>query len=327
MRKFLLFFVFTPSIIYACINVMGTTLDGGKTPWKNKYYAQKFMRLMEETPDSKLKDIEAIKYNPNNLDEYAKKENNTEEFYNEELQSVKLVLSGDYPNGIAGLLKISEKYPNRYSTATNLGTAYELNGETELAIKWIKEGIRLNPISHEGSEWLHLLILETKLKMKGEENYFTKRHVVELPTNFTLTTNVNILDKTRSINDIGKAINHQLEERVLFVKPKDSVVADLFFTLGQVEAHTASVESAIRLLEISKLYSLPNQTYIENAMTDYRKIINIRKRNDFLMNIFYGLLFLGFVSYLIYKRKKHELFVLILICLILILANLTVPFL
>jgi hypothetical protein len=47
--------------------------------------------------------------------------------------------------------------------AANLGTALELLGNKEEALHWIREGIRRNPQSHEGTEWLHAKILEAKI--------------------------------------------------------------------------------------------------------------------------------------------------------------------
>ncbi len=63
-------------------------------------------------------------------------------------------------------LEASEKKrPGRYQTAANLGTAYELTGNLVQARRWIKEGIARDPSSHEGTEWLHLRILDARLAL------------------------------------------------------------------------------------------------------------------------------------------------------------------
>jgi len=72
-----------------------------------------------------------------------------------ELKAVGIVIFGHADDGIALLEALEVEYPGRYSTAANMGTAYELKGDNVKALQWITEGIRRNPDSHEGTEWLH----------------------------------------------------------------------------------------------------------------------------------------------------------------------------
>lgn len=58
---------------------------------------------------------------------------------------------------------IENMNPNLYTTASNLGTLYELVGTADSALIWIKKSVKLNPNSHEGSEWIHIKILEFKI--------------------------------------------------------------------------------------------------------------------------------------------------------------------
>jgi len=50
----------------------------------------------------------------------------------------------------------------------DLGTAYELAGKNEPALRWIREGLRRNPNSHKGTEWLHVKILEAKIEQEKQ---------------------------------------------------------------------------------------------------------------------------------------------------------------
>jgi hypothetical protein len=62
-----------------------------------------------------------------------------------------------------GALKaVEDEHPGEYIVAANLGTAYELSGDMAQAHRWIGEGIVRNPGAHEGTEWLHLRILEAE---------------------------------------------------------------------------------------------------------------------------------------------------------------------
>jgi len=52
-----------------------------------------------------------------------------------------LILLERYEEAIKLYLKIEKIEPNRYSTASNIGTAYELFGQNENALKWIKKAV------------------------------------------------------------------------------------------------------------------------------------------------------------------------------------------
>jgi len=77
--------------------------------------------------------------------------------------AVAFVHQGKYSEAIALLQELERRYPGKYQVAANLGTAFELSGDNKQALQWIREGIRRNPKSHEGTEWLHVAILEAKL--------------------------------------------------------------------------------------------------------------------------------------------------------------------
>lgn len=162
------------------------------------------------------------------------------------------------------LEQIEAEKPGLYITAANLGTAYELNGNDEKALEWIKKGIDLNPESHEGTEWLHVRILEAKLALKNDANWLEANSVLGPRTsvdpadksehpdryglmvikpglrigpaaagNFSVTGNRG--DKL-STEQIEKALMYQLHERLQFVKPPDAIVGDLLLELGHLLA-------------------------------------------------------------------------------------------
>ena len=74
-----------------------------------------------------------------------------------------LIISGRYSEAIDLYLQIEKLEPNRYSTASNIGTAYEMIGENEKALHWIKRAVAIDPASHDNSEWIHVNILEAKI--------------------------------------------------------------------------------------------------------------------------------------------------------------------
>lgn len=130
--------------------------------------------------------------------------------------AVALVHLGRSNRAIEVLLALEEKKPGVYTTAANLGTAYELTGNLHAALKWIQAGIERNADSHEGTEWLHVAILKAKIHLRADLAWLAKHSVLDGA------------DK-RDAAEIVKAIEYQLHERLQFVKPEDAVVCDLFY--------------------------------------------------------------------------------------------------
>lgn len=183
------------------------------------------------------------------------------------------MLGGRYDAAIGIFSQLETEYPGHYSTAVNLGTAYELKGELELALQWIREGIRRNPESHMGSEWLHVEILQVRIKLKENPGSLLQNHVIELPDSYTATTSVPIGDGNHTVKQIADSILYQLHERMIFVKPPDPVVADLLFTFGKIEGRTGIVESGLQLFALANEYGFTNPGVMTQEIERYEKAI------------------------------------------------------
>lgn len=148
--------------------------------------------------------------------------------------------------------------------AANLGTAYELMGKDELALEWIRKGIERNPESHQGSEWLHVRILEAKIGLKKDPDWLKGHSVAGLdfgdgelpsrpsPSSLPLGNDGKPLSFLRAHAGIG----YQLSERLRFVKPADPVVADLLMDYGQGAFLLEGARWSKELLEASRLYGV-----------------------------------------------------------------------
>ncbi len=147
--------------------------------------------------------------------------------------AVALCHTGDPLGAIKILLRIESEHPKGYRTASNLGTAYELAGNNDLALRWIAEGIRRNPDSHEGSEWIHVAILQAKVQIAKNPKWLDDHDVLGLKFGeeehprmpFVLPTGVN--GKSLNIHDIQNALQHQLHERLQFTSAPDAVASQL----------------------------------------------------------------------------------------------------
>jgi tetratricopeptide (TPR) repeat protein len=221
-----------------------------------------------------------------------------------------LILLKEYNQAIAIYLEIEKIEPNRYSTASNIGTAYELLGENENALKWIKKSVEIDAKSHKGSEWIHIKILEAKIK--GEQF---------ITTDFLLNTNFGTekLPKTIltawELGNLSEELYYQLDERISFVKPKDKIVAQLLFDLGNANFILGDFDVAKNDYEMAKAYGFENNLIEERIRESERliklpketsdKIIADRVKPNYLI---YGIAMLLSIAaltiFFVYKRRK-----------------------
>lgn len=232
-----------------------------------------------------------------------------------------LILMKRYNEAIKLYLEIEKIMPNRYSTASNIGTAYELLGQNKKALEWIKKSVQIDPKSHKNSEWIHVKILEAKIH--GDQF---------ISTNFLLNTDFgsdSIPKTTLKQNELIKlsdALYYQLNERVSFVKPKDKIVAQLFFDLGTVAFLLENYKDASSDYEEAKRYGFTEQL-LEKRLTETKRlsmmpklqskiklaIDNNSKSRPNAFNFKYGLWGFGFLLLVIrviiiykFRKKKHN---------------------
>jgi tetratricopeptide (TPR) repeat protein len=140
-----------------------------------------------------------------------------------------LILQKKYLEAEKIYLEIEQLKPNRYSTASNIGTLYELMGENIKAFEWIKKAVNIDPSSHKNSEWIHLKILEAKIK--GTQ-FITSDFLIN--TNFGSAPAPTSKMSNAELLKLRDALFYQLNERVSFIEDKDSIVATLLFDLGNI---------------------------------------------------------------------------------------------
>ena len=272
--KILLYLIF-PTFLFSCLWVDGTTLDGKYTN-RSLIFKAEILKSYIYTENTKTKLAKILK----------DKNISRTKLEQEEFDAVVLILKGKYKQSINKLLKLNKQLSYKYSIASNLGTAYELNGDNKEALKWITEGIKRDSNSHYGTEWLHQLILKTKIKLQNNPNYLKHNRIIPLPLKFENNSSIIIENKTYSINEIENALSYQLKERVIFIKPKDAVVADLLYTLARIYAQTSSVESGLKYLKLSKLYGFSQPELLKEKEALYSKIQKNHSWNYYYQKIF-----------------------------------------
>lgn len=287
--KALLLVAFLLPVTPACIWIDGTSIDGGHVSVGGQRASSSLRRAIESSPhDILLRFIDRV-----------------DESEDAELTAVTNLLDGKTEQAIASLLVLEKQKPGSYTLATNLGTAYELHGDNQNALKWICEGIKRNPESHHGTEWLHQLILETKIEFEKDSHLLQQQQLITLPEEFDENTLVRIGNQERKISEIRLALAYQLGERLVFVKPTDPLVANLLFSYARITARTGTVEDGLEVLKISKEYGFQDTVRLETLQGKYQRIIFIRQLKK------YGLIAAGvtlFVIILIWMYRKKWFF-------------------
>ena len=239
---------------WACLNTPGTNLDGHNAGSIYGLEAHELRRLVNVSEPESVRSSAAL---PPAIP--AKRL---------EADALDLIYAGNYSSALPLLQKAEADSPGDYSIAANLGTNYELVGNNTQALRWITEAIRRNPDSHRGTEWVHVLVLKAKLRDAVAGISGTHPLSLDIPERFDADTPIMIDGVTRSAKQVREAIFYQLQERVIFVKPKDPYVAGLLFALARLNANLVNIESASGILQLAETYGYSDQTRINALRTD-----------------------------------------------------------
>jgi tetratricopeptide (TPR) repeat protein len=284
-----------------CINEYRTLLDG-EVIFTDAYNAVPIGRFDTNNKSYLLKELheaDSIYNLTGRLEDYS------------DLGSM-LVYAGQYLKAKQIFRDIERKSPGLYQTAANLGTTYELLGQNDSSLYWIKRAIEINPNSHGGSEWIHVKILEAKIKANGDEKVLWGYNILALDFgNSEIPENKNSID----VQELRTHLYDQLNERVSFIKPKDAIVAQLLFDLGNVCAITMDVKSGLQVYQLAKEYGYSStlldkrKSYFEKLQlkADFRNNIeNWTRRNRLPTLLMGGTVFIIFLTGLIllFRRIK-----------------------
>lgn len=176
-----------------------------------------------------------------------------------------LLKAGKTTEALAIFKKLFTHYPTEYALAANLGTAYELANDIPNAIIFIKKGIDLNPNAHEGSEWIHVKILEAKLKLEKDSTYLFDHTILGLTK------------EQKNDTTVLKQLDVQIRERFPFSPSPNLVMADLLVSLGDCYRQTRSIEWAKVLYTIAKNHYKGDKKIIHQKI---REVIKLRNRHS-----------------------------------------------
>ena len=228
---------------FACGNEYGHNLQGEIVMSRFFYFSSRQREFDDEYLRSRLKTLEV---DPNADTDF--KIQSDMALYHMKLGNVKKALEILKP-----LYKV---HPKEYSIVANLGTAYELNGELDKALKLIKEGFAINSKSHRGSEWIHIKILNAKIKERNQPGWLSKNSIISVED-----LKKSIGPRRRSFH--GNDLEYQLRTRLPFTPAPNKVMVNLLETLAKYHVEHGTYENAIAaytyILEFSELRSKKQQ--------------------------------------------------------------------
>lgn len=216
---------------------------------------------------------------------------------NEELsdRGAALVYLGRYAEALRQFRELQSHGFDPYTVCANMGTTFELMGQNDSALYYIRKAVELNPEAHKGSEWIHVRILERKVALERGEPVTSPM----LGIDFGSEELPSALERDE-LADIRNQLRYQLQERMTFVKPKDAIVGELLFELGNMEAVLWGVECAVDVYDVAKEYGYTSELFDRryaklSGMTGKATILNaIHPATDqdanWITYLFYGAL-------------------------------------
>lgn len=160
---------------------------------------------------------------------------------------VTLVYLGRYAEARRVFEAIERQQPGLYATAANLGTTFELLGQNEQALRWIERAVRLDPYSHQGSEWIHVNILKAKLSGDLSSRRLIGTDFGPWPGPVSALTGPQLVT-------LRQQLYYQLSERMSFVRAPEPIVGRLLFDLGNIYALTVSLEATDEVYDLAAEY-------------------------------------------------------------------------
>lgn len=223
----------------ACLNEYQTSLAGSQIEVEGVEQGPGLPRwrdLRHEAP-----------FNQQRLRELARRwqKNHRLEDYSD--YGVTLVYLGRYQEARRVFEAIERQQPGRYATAANLGTTYELLGQNQQALHWIERAVQIDPSSHQGSEWIHVNILQAKIS----GDYSSRRLI---GTSFGAWPGPGSSLSRPQLLALRQQLHYQLSERMSFVRPPEPIVGQLLFDLGNIYALTVSLEATDEVYDLAAEY-------------------------------------------------------------------------
>jgi tetratricopeptide (TPR) repeat protein len=215
---------------YPCGNEYGFALDGTRIYTEYFYLSERMLHFDTVNINRRLNEL-GKKIDAGNADYKTWSD-----------VAVNLMKIGKADSSIKILLPLIDERPNEYNLIANLGTCYELTDKLDSALKYISKGLEINAGSHYGSEWIHVKILEAKIKQKNNARWMITNEIVNLKD---LVSNLDSAAIRHKLHKINNDFFFQIRTRAPFTPAPNRTLGNLLITLGDFNAKHGTYENAL----------------------------------------------------------------------------------
>jgi len=260
----ILAFLFASHASFSCGNEYGYDYNGNRMFTQFFYLSDYYRKFDKAALEQSL--AAAI----------AKRGQSTDDFKNESNIALYYMKLGQTKKALTILEPLAQKHPSEYTVLANLGTAYELDGQLDKALKFIRKGYELNTESHYGSEWIHIKILEAKIKAKSNPSILTDQPIITVAD---LKAHLEE-DHEGSQPNFNRGEYHgghmaiQIRTRLPFTPAPDKVIANLLKTYAAYAEEMETMENAL----MAHIYRLEFETSETRKLSIKRDIDGLIKR-------------------------------------------------
>ena len=245
---FSLFIIFAIPVL-ACLNISGHNLDGEWTDLEMVPFLTEPNRYPESNQiRSELSDLKLA----------------LEDAFADTLRdqihcdiAAYMILEGRVEAARDYLYKNVKQKVDNYNYAANLGVAHELLGNLDSAYYWTKTGTEINPDSHHQSEWIHVRILEIKLALEENPNWWEENTIFgfEIPEG-KLPIEMDVIEDLEDPDLFYEQLYFQLNERTFFVKPDggNPIIGRSLLLLADIGSRLYDVEEPVETYALAMYY-------------------------------------------------------------------------
>lgn len=248
-------------LAYPCGNEYGETLDGTRM----------YGRYFYLSPDMRVFNVKRLNEHLDELYQRSKGLPNDYKIWSD--IAVNLMKLGQADSALKILVPMAKKYPEEYNILANLGTCYELVGALDSALKYISSGFKVNPKSHNGSEWIHMEILKAKIKEKHSPGWLSKNPIIEIQD---VVDRFRSLKESRLVYAVNRHFSYQIRTRAPFTPAPNQVMTNLMITLGDFNTEHGTYENA--LLAYANALDFQDKYAVERRIKERIRELN-RKRS------------------------------------------------
>ena len=201
------------------------------------------------------------------------------------------IYAHEYDKAIQTFKSIEKSHPNLAKTAANLGTAYELKGDSLKAKYWIAQGMKRDPNIHEGSEWIHIKILDAQLNQQKDKAWVQKNDVLGLDFGSDVAPKAKVKTikfghQSYTLQQILKHSEIQMDQRMRFVH-KDPITAQILFNMGNIEAYLmqSDLETITSLYNVAEMVGYSDPSFLSKRVNylDTSKWYNFKRNIVFML--------------------------------------------